>query len=164
MKRNAIKRSTTPLSRKTPLRSHSTLKTSPAKPRTQLRAIGKKGAAWIAVRKQLKQRFEWAGITICEFRFAGCYYDASGGFAHCKKRRKLLEGEIWHVGLACLSCHTRLDEKMTHEEMEIEVHKIIDKRGLIVPPSVLQQIQEQEDRSGRDYVPQSEGEPQVLGT
>jgi hypothetical protein len=114
----------------------------------RMRAVGKKGQLWINVRKQIKQRFEWAGITICEFRFQGCYYDASGGFAHCRKRRNLLEGEIWHVGLACLHCHTCLDEKMSHEDMHNEVHKVIEKRGgILAPPAILQQIQGSQNRN-----------------
>ncbi len=120
----------------------------PLKRGKRLRPVGKKGKTWIDVRKQISQRFEWAGITICEFRFKGCYYDASGGFAHCRKRRKLEEGEIWHVGISCLHCHTILDEKMSHEEMHTAVHEVIEKRGgILAPPAILQQIQSTEDGS-----------------
>jgi hypothetical protein len=114
---------------------------------TKLKAAGKKGQEWIDVRRQLKKRFGWAGITVCEFRFQGCWFSEGLGFAHCKKRRKLVDLEIWHCALACNRCHDLLDLHMSHEEMHLEVHKIIEKRGLLAPPAVLQQIQEQENRS-----------------
>lgn len=101
--------------------------------RASLRLVGKKGREWVTARAWLRRHFNYAGITRCEFRFQGCWGDASGGFAHCKKRRKLEEGEIWHVGVACFKCHQRLDEVMSHDEMHMAVHAVIDKRGLIAP-------------------------------
>lgn len=150
MKRSPIKRSQTPLSRNTPLRSRSVLKTSVAaaeRPKSTLRAIGKKGSAWIKVRKELKKRFEWAGITTCELKMRGCWFNDGLSFCHSKKRRKMQDLDIWRVCLGCLHCHGILDEKMSHEEMEQTVENIIEKRGLLVPPLVLQQIQRNQDGS-----------------
>jgi len=99
-----------------------------------LRKVGKKGQEWITARNWLRKRFNWAGITSCEFKFQGCWGDQWLSFAHCKKRRKLEDGEIWHVGLACQHCHSILDEVMNHEEMHTAVHRVIHQRGLIAPP------------------------------
>lgn len=112
-------------------------------PRKPINKIGPKGQQWINVRKDIKKRFEWAGITVCEFRFEGCWFNDGLALAHCKKRRKIEGLEIWHCALACNHCHQTLDERMTHEEMHAAVHVVINKRGLIAPPAILQQIQEQ---------------------
>jgi len=33
------------------------------------------------------------------------------------------------VGLACIKCHEKLDNVMSHEEMEAEIKRIIESRG-----------------------------------
>ena len=114
----------------------------------RINQIGPKGQTWIDVRKLLKQRFEWCGIIRCEARLPGCWFDDGLGFAHCRKRRKIEGLEIWHVALLCNHCHD-VYEKLPHEEMHAAVHQIIDQRGLIAPPAVLQQIQSSQNRSER---------------
>lgn len=88
---------------------------------------GKKTRAWADARRLLKRQFLDAGITTCELRFGGCWRDSALGFAHCRKRRHLKEGELYHVILACNPCHDRL-EVMGAEEMHIRVHRVIDTR------------------------------------
>lgn len=100
--------------------------------RSSLNRIGKKTAEWIKVRKWLKDHFRFAGIEMCEARLSGCWYENALSFAHCRKRRKLLEGEIYHVALLCIPCHN-LYELLSHEEMHTAIHELIDKRGLIAP-------------------------------
>lgn len=98
--------------------------------------IGKKGSEWLTVRAQLKKYFNWAGITVCEARLEGCWFHNALGFAHCRKRRLLQDGEIWHVVLLCNPCHDKW-EISGHENMHTKIHAIIDKRGLIGPPYIL---------------------------
>lgn len=126
MKRSPLKRSTEPMKR------------------TPMRRIGKKSKTWIDIRKDIKKRFGWAGITVCEFRFEGCWFNEALGFAHCRKRRKLTDEEMYHVALACNPCHDKL-ELMSPEEMHDAVHEKITRRGLIAPPGILQQIQSHQD-------------------
>lgn len=91
---------------------------------------------WTKARKWLKAEFENRGITRCEFWFIDhkCTNFALA-FAHCKKRRKLLDGEIWPVAVACQTVHEILDLKMSHEEMEIAVHKAIDNHSGVIQPT-----------------------------
>lgn len=99
---------------------------------TGIRRVGKKGQEWITVRAWLKRHFNFAGIIYCEARLEGCWLDSALSFAHCRKRRKLLEGEMYHVALLCQPCHNTW-EILPHEEMHKKIHGIIDRRGLICP-------------------------------
>lgn len=101
-------------------------------PRKALKAVGKRGREWITARNWLKKRFNWAGIISCEARIPGCHFDNMLSFAHCKKRREMLEGEIYHVALLCLHCH-EIYERLSHEDMHTKIHEIIDRRGLLCP-------------------------------
>ncbi len=163
MRRSALKRGTTPLKRSPMKRTTLSLKASPAKPRARINPIGKRGSEWIAVRKELKKRFEWAGIVYCEARLDGCWFHDSLGFAHCRKRRNLQDGEIWHVALLCNSCHDQI-EQSTHDEMHAWIHRIIARRGLLVPPYVLQQIQKQADDGGFNPLLVKEGSSEISRT
>ena len=111
------------------------LKQPSSKPRKPLNQVGKKGAEWIKVRNWLRRHFRYAGIMSCEGRLKGCTFDDMLSWAHCRKRRKLLEGEIYHVALLCLNCHNTI-ERLTHEEMHHEIHLLISKRGLIAPEGI----------------------------
>jgi hypothetical protein len=111
----------------------------PLKRGKRMNKIGPKTQTWIDVRKDIKQRFEWAGITACEARLLGCWFNDGLGFAHCKKRRKIEGDELWHVVLLCNHCHD-IWEKLPHAEMHNKIHAIIDRRGLIAPPAILQQV------------------------
>jgi hypothetical protein len=96
---------------------------------------GRRSKEWEKARAWLKKQFEKREITRCEFRFIA--HDCWGenlGFAHCKKRRLLMEGEIWHVALACQTVHTILDEKMSHEAMHEAVHRAIENHGGVIAP------------------------------
>lgn len=95
--------------------------------RTALKRLGKKGLAWEKVRRELKVRFERAGITSCEARGYGCWNDSGLGFAHKKKRRNLGPGELSEVALLCNICHDRI-ELLPEIEMAAIVTQIIDSR------------------------------------
>lgn len=114
-------------------------RSGPIARRTRLKSVGKVGQRWIDVRKDMKQRYEWAGITTCEARLKGCWFHDALSFAHCKKRRLMQGDDIWHTALLCTPCHN-FYEGLPHEEMHDQIHAIIGRRGLIAPPSVLQRI------------------------
>jgi len=95
--------------------------------RSPLKRLGKKGLAWEKVRRELKVKFQRAGITACEIRGHGCWYDNGLGFAHAKKRRNLGPGELSVVALACCVCHDRI-EILPEQEMAEIVMRIIDSR------------------------------------
>ena len=97
--------------------------------RSPLKRLGKKGLAWEKVRRELKVKFQRAGITTCEIRGHGCWYDNGLGFAHAKKRRNLGPGELSVVALACCVCHDRIDVR----EHRIAVASL---RGFVCPPSL----------------------------
>jgi hypothetical protein len=132
-----------PLSRKTSLKSKSGLKADQSRKST-LRPISKRGSEWISVRRELKRRFQWAGIITCEARLNHCWFNEALGFAHCRKRRLLRGDEIWHVALLCNPCHDEW-ETSGHETMYEKIHEIIEKRGLLIPPAIAQQIQSHQD-------------------
>lgn len=94
-----------------------------------MRWIGKKTREWERVRAKLKPLFQRAGITTCEFRFQGCWHDTALGFAHLRKRRNLLPGELETVALACGPCHDKL-EKMPESMMYMAVAGIIKNRHI----------------------------------
>lgn len=100
--------------------------------RKRLNPVGKRGSEWLTARRWLKRHFRYAGITTCEAMLRGCYFDNALSFAHCKKRRKMLEGEIYHVALLCVPCHS-VYEHLPHEEMHVKIHEIIERRGIIAP-------------------------------
>lgn len=82
----------------------------------RLPLIGKVGAEWIKVRKELKVLFERRGITYCEAHFRTCTVNAFLGFAHILKRRHLGRWEsteraynIRQVALLCNNCHDALE-------------------------------------------------------
>lgn len=62
---------------------------------------------WNIVRKELKIRFEKAGITSCELRLPGCLKDNFLGFAHTTKRRDVKD--LKKVVLACQNCHEKIE-------------------------------------------------------
>ena len=95
--------------------------------RTPIKKLGKKGLAWEKCRRELKVKFERAGITSCEVRGAGCWHDNGLGFMHAKKRRNLGPGELSIVILACNTCHD-LWECGSEAKMEKMVLDIIANR------------------------------------
>jgi len=75
---------------------------------------------------------EWQhkGINSCEFGYDGCMQTFGQALAHSRKRRYITSKEqYWEVGLACQKCHEHLDNVLSHEEMESEVQRIIQRRG-----------------------------------
>lgn len=125
LKRTAFKVSQGGIGRKTPL-------AQPERQRKALNPIGRKGNEWLVARAWLKRHFRYAGIVTCEARLAGCWFDNALSFAHCRKRRKLQEGEIYHVALLCTPCHD-FYERMAHDAMHDSIHHLISRRGLIAP-------------------------------
>lgn len=96
--------------------------------RTPLKRLGKKGHEWEKVRRQIKPKFERAGITTCELELPGCWFDNGLTFAHAKKRRNLGPGELSVVALACCHCHDHI-EAMPESEMGRIVMETIAKRS-----------------------------------
>jgi hypothetical protein len=88
---------------------------------------GKKTSEWEKVRRNLKPRFERAGITRCELAYALCMHDNYLGFAHAKKRRNLGPGELSVVILACQNCHGDI-ECMEEPMMQQIVMQTIERR------------------------------------
>lgn len=96
--------------------------------------IGRRTANWRAAWRWLKPRLEAANRVRCEFSFIE---HECGGFltpAHSKKRRLMNEAEIYHVALSCSQFHRRLDEQMSHEEMERTVMEAIERAGGLILP------------------------------
>lgn len=104
------------------------------KPQKRLRA-GKQTKAWAAVRAWLKPRFEKRGITRCEFGFIlhDCWKGNGLSFAHSHKRNDP-HFQMYAVALACPPAHQILDERFSHDQMAIAVHRAIEARGGIIKP------------------------------
>ncbi len=88
---------------------------------------GKATNLWNRIRRELKIRFEAAGITTCEFRYDGCWHNDGLGFAHADKRRYLTPVQLQVAALACAVCHDIL-ERMPREEMRAAVMTVIANR------------------------------------
>ncbi len=87
---------------------------------------GKKTKEWEKTRAELKKKFIRWGVTTCELRLKGCYIYTHLGFAHVDKRRKLGEGEIESVILACNPCHDLIEYD---PNMRSIVEKVIEARS-----------------------------------
>lgn len=96
-----------------------------------MRPTGKKTKAWDNARADLKMEFLALGITSCELRYPGCWFDNALGFAHAAKRRKLTAEDLNHVVLACNPCHDILEIKPP-EEMKRIVDTICQERELML--------------------------------
>lgn len=95
--------------------------------RSPLKRLGKKGLAWAGVRRELKVKFERAGITTCERRGPGCWRDNGLGFAHPRKRRNIAPCNLSVVALMCNVCHDAC-EILPEDEMAKIVFDIIANR------------------------------------
>lgn len=84
---------------------------------------------WERTRRELKKKFELAGITSCEVMYdpGRCWRQFGLGFAHVDKRRHLEDGELTAVVIACNYCHD-LIEKLPREEMRELIENIIKSR------------------------------------
>lgn len=99
------------------------------KRRKAISKIGPKTEAWNDARAELKIEFETVyGVTTCELRYAGCWFDNALGFAHAEKRRKLSREDLKHVILACNPCHDILEVKPP-EEMKRIVDETVHNRA-----------------------------------
>lgn len=79
--------------------------------------------------KELHAEWQSKGINSCEFGYDGCMRTFGNSLAHSKKRRFITTREdYWEVGLACQKCHEYLDNVLSHEDMEAEVKRIIERR------------------------------------
>lgn len=92
--------------------------------------VGLKTRAWTNARNRLKKRFAANGITECELGYDGCWRDNALSFAHGRRRRFLLEGELEHLTvLCCTPCHERLDRLPPAATLAI-VRSVIAERGI----------------------------------
>lgn len=91
---------------------------------------GKKTKANRASNARLKKKFESLGITRCELNYPNCTPDNFLTWAHGRKRRRLLDGELDSlVCLACQNCHSRI-EFLAPEAMLAIVQSVISERLL----------------------------------
>lgn len=69
---------------------------------------GKKTTEWNKARAKLKIEYESKGITTCEARLPGCWYDNALGFAHLYKRDDPRCKHIFEQTLLlCNECHDK---------------------------------------------------------
>lgn len=88
--------------------------------------VAKKHQAW---HRELSRHWQANPISYCEIRFDGCFGTYGLAPAHSRKRRLIENKEqYFEVVAACLHCHRILDEKMSHEAMEIKVKEVIKNR------------------------------------
>lgn len=91
---------------------------------------GKRTRKRVAMNKRLKKLLEGLGITRCEINLPGCLINFALGFAHSKKSRFIITNDDWmEAALCCPMCHDKLDNRMSHEEMERLVKSAIEKRS-----------------------------------
>jgi hypothetical protein len=89
---------------------------------------GRRTKEWQAAWRELKPRFERAGITHCEIGYEGCTPGLYLTPAHSLKRRNIsTPEELREVVIACCSCHQRLEE-LGHGKMAAEVRRVIAAR------------------------------------
>lgn len=129
------------LTRKTPMKrgawQRQDARQSPSAPRkAPIRRLGKKGQEWAAAWRELKPKFERAGITRCELGMQGC---TPGEFLtpmHSLKRRNITTPEeLREVIIACQNCHA-IGELMKEPDMELLVQRTIANRVVaIVSPT-----------------------------
>lgn len=72
--------------------------------------IGKKMKTDAEIRKENIVRFYKIGITSCEIKMEGCWKNNALSFAHLEKRRKLTEDDLRVVVLACIPCHSIVEQ------------------------------------------------------
>jgi hypothetical protein len=103
-----------------------------AKPKvSKLRVVGNNhnSRTWINARPKLKAKFQRAGITSCEARWAGCWRTRSLTFAHSLKRRHITDSaQMNEVALLCIPCHDKTELK-GEALMSIEIRGLIATRA-----------------------------------
>ena len=97
------------------------------KEKKPIRKIGKKGRASLSAVAQMKVDFKKMGIVSCEVRFDPCWDTQALSFAHPDKRRFLKPEDLTTAILACVPCHTII-EQWPREKMRAFVMEIIAKR------------------------------------
>lgn len=79
--------------------------------------------------RELAKHWQTRPIETCEVRFKGCFGTYGLAPAHSRKRRRIeTKEQYFEVVAACNFCHRRLDEQMSHEEMELKVKETINHR------------------------------------
>lgn len=94
--------------------------------------IGEKMKQWEKGRRRLKELFRDQGIVECEVNLEGCRHRNYLGFAHVRRRFKLISEQITDphfVVLACQCCHTQLDFVMPRPKAEELLDAIVKSRG-----------------------------------
>jgi hypothetical protein len=121
--------------RQRPMRRTAPLRRSPFDPRkarmrrTALAKAGRKTRENARALRVFKKDCAKYGIDRCERRGPHCTGMENLTWAHGRKRRELLGGELERFAIVCcVNCHRELDEQMTHEEMAAEVDRLIQLR------------------------------------
>lgn len=120
--------------KRTPLRRKTSLArgTKRLQQRTPMKKVGKRTLTWQALWRKLKPAFVLAGITTCEIRYRGCWFDQGLTPAHSLKRRNATTPELLaEVVIGCLHCH-RIAELLKEAEMAAVVRGIIAARKVPV--------------------------------
>lgn len=99
----------------------------------RLRA-GPRMKEWDRAWRFLKPRLEAAGRTSCEFDFIPHVCSDILTPAHSKKRRLMVDADVYTVALACSTVHRILDEVLSHEAMEKTVLMAIERNGGLILP------------------------------
>ena len=96
-----------------------------------MKKLGRKSKEWESCKRQIKPKFAAAGITSCE----ACGSDYNLQWAHARKRRHLLPGELKVVALICGRCHAAI-ESQSHEAMHAFVMLRIIKARKVQPVDI----------------------------
>jgi len=97
--------------------------------RQRIRKVGRQGRENARALRIFKRECARLGLgERCECGYEGCTGQPDT-WAHGRKRRLLRPGELERFAVvACVNCHRKLDEQMSHEEMAAEVDRIIQLR------------------------------------
>lgn len=89
--------------------------------------VSKKHRPWS---RTLAEKWRDVTITQCEAKFEGCI-NVFLTPAHSRKKIDIDTEQQYHeIAWCCEKCHNRLDQKMSHAEMELAVRKIIEARDV----------------------------------
>lgn len=102
---------------------------SPRAPKQRTLGAGRKTKEWQAAWREMKPRFERAGVVFCELRRdPNCTPNHFLTPAHSRKRRNITTPEgLREIVIACVHCHQAI-ELLPEAEMEAIVQGVIAAR------------------------------------
>lgn len=102
---------------------------------------GPRADKWLRAWRWLKPRLEAAERVYCEFDFLPHRCWGRLDPCHSKKRRLWEGNDIYAVAIGCQNIHQLLDESFSHERMETEVMKAIERHGGLIAPDTRKPIE-----------------------